>query len=72
MTYIEALDPNSTATAAAEAHADMFDADFPGWETREAFGDTIVSEDDFPVYDTSADDDRVSNEDWEAFLADRY
>lgn len=72
MTYIEALDPNSPRTAAAEAYADQFEADFPNWEARVGYGDTIVSEDDMPVYDASADADLVSNEDWEEFLGSRY
>lgn len=36
MTYIADLDPNNPATAAAEALVGIFDADFPGWEEREA------------------------------------
>lgn len=72
MTYIEALDPNSPRNMAIDAAVDQWDDMMPGWQEREAYGDTLVSEDDFPVYDRSADDSRVSNEDWEAFLADRY
>lgn len=72
MTYIEALDPNSPATAAAEARHEWFDENFPEWEVREAYGDTIVSEDDMPLYDASADADRVPNEDWEEFFGSRY
>lgn len=72
MTYIAALDPNSTRNVALDAYVDQFDALMPGWQEREAYGDRIVSEDDFPVYDRSADDSRVSNEDWEAFLSDRW
>ena len=72
MTYIEALDPNSPRNIALDAAVDQWDEHTPGWQDAERYGDTLVSEDDFPVYDTSADDDRVSNEDWEAFLSDRW
>lgn len=72
MTYIAAIDPNSSRNVALDAYVDQFDNIMPDWQTREAFGDTILSEDDFPVYDNSADESRVSNEDWEAFLGSRY
>lgn len=51
---------------AIEAAIDYFDREFPDWQDRERFGDTIVSEDDFPLYDDSVDEGRVPNEDWEA------
>lgn len=51
------------ADAAAQ---EFFDAILPGWEDRERFGDTLVSEDDFPLYDSSVDEGRVSDEDWQA------
>ena len=68
---------NTTYTApiesadAAEARLDWFDHHMPQWEEM-TDPERFVSEDDLPVYDTSADDDRVSNEDWEAFLSDRW
>lgn len=70
MTYIADLDPNNPAIARAEALVDFFDAEFPAWESREAYGDTVLSERDFPVYDASADESRVPNEDWEAVAED--
>ena len=66
MAYIAHLDPNSYENIAAEAAAEAFEIDFPEWWDREAYGDTILGEGDFPVYDATADMARVSNEDWEA------
>lgn len=45
---------------------EWFDDNFPGWEDRERFGDTLLDEGDFPLYDSSADDSLVSDEDWQA------
>ena len=72
MTYIEALDPNSPRNIALDAYVDQFDVDMPDWQTREGYGDRILTEADFPVYDASADADRVPNEDWEEFFGSRY
>lgn len=66
MTYIADLDPNSSRNVALDEYVDQFDGIMPDWQTREAYGDTILTEADFPVYDASADESRVSNEDWEA------
>ena len=56
--------PRESADA-AEARRDFFDYAFPYWEVATA-PERFVSEDDMPVYDTSADESYVSNEDWEA------
>lgn len=66
MTYIAALDPNSTVNTMAWNHLDDADATIPGWYEREQVGTRFLTERDFPVYDTSADEARVPNEDWEA------
>jgi hypothetical protein len=58
-TYLDTLDNDAAAV-------DYFDVILTGWEDRERFGDTLVSEDDFPLYDDSADEYRVSDEDWNA------
>ena len=56
---------NESALIAEEAYAAKFDADFPGWEDRERWGETLFSESDMaPV----VAHDHVSDEDWNAFL----
>jgi len=68
MTYIAAIAPQSDIYAAL----DHFDAILPGWDVNEAMGTRYLTERDFPVYDDSADLDRVSNEDWEMFFGSRF
>lgn len=53
---------------ADEARIEFFDANFPGWDTR----DDLVSENDFPVYDATADAGLVPNEDWDAMGEDFF
>lgn len=66
MTYTA---PRESADA-SEARRDFFDAEMPQWvEMTEP--ERFVSEADLPVYDRNADTDRVSNEDWEAFMGSR-
>lgn len=66
MTYIAAIDPNSRQNVDVFAAVDHADQTMPGWWEAEQTGTRFLSERDFPVYDTSADEARVPNEDWEA------
>lgn len=63
--------PVTETADAAEARMDHFDYFMPQWREM-TDPERFVSENDLPVYDTSADESRVSNEDWEAFLSDRW
>lgn len=70
MTYIPTLDPNSRFAAEVDAAIDFFDQYVPDWQERERFGVTLLDERDFALDDPESD--AVSNEDWEAFLADSW
>lgn len=58
-TFLDRLDNDAAAV-------DYFDSILPGWEDRERFGDTLLSETDFAPDAHEAD--LVSNEDWDAFI----
>lgn len=66
MTYIAALDPNSTRNVALDAYVDQFDALMPDWQEREAYGDRYLTETDFPVAPAEVVH-LPTTEDWEAF-----
>lgn len=70
MTYIPTLDPNSRYSQDVDALVDYFDEVMPGWQERERFGDTLLDERDFSL--TDPESDAVSDEDWQAFLADSW
>lgn len=72
MTYIANLDQNGNVVSDIYAALDHFDTILPGWDISEARGTRYLSERDFPIYDRSADDSRVSNEDWEAMGEEFY
>lgn len=72
MTYIANLDPNSNTNVDVWNHLDDADATIPGWWEREQAGTRFLTERDFPIYDRSADDSRVPNEDWEAMGEEFY
>ena len=57
---------------ASERHAEFFDVEFPGWETREVDPEAsrYVSEWDMPVAEIDAD--AVSDADWDAWFEMTY
>lgn len=66
MTYIAALDPNSTRNLALDAAVDQWDDMMPGWQDREAYGVRFIGEADFPVAPAEVPENPTT-EDWEAF-----
>lgn len=62
-----ALEESMRAVAAWERFTDDWDREYPEWEQSEGYGERYLSEGDFPIYDRSADDALVSDDDWNAY-----
>ena len=56
--------------AVEAADVETLDDFLPGWEHDEQVGEGLrfVPESDFPIYDPTADDGLVSEDDWQALI----